>query len=98
MRHLTWTNLTKFSSCCPWRWHGRRSGLAGCRSAAAAPPQQVRRNRSWRLDEALGFEPGVKQRVQDGGQLAVRRTHPDPDAVRIMVRRAPPALGLVTLS
>jgi hypothetical protein len=49
----------------------------GWRSAAAASPQQERRNRSWRLGKALGFQPGVKQGVQDGGQLAVRSAHPD---------------------
>jgi hypothetical protein len=56
-------------------------GWQGCQSAAAAPPKQVGRNRSWRLDETLG----VKQGVQEGGQLAVCRTYPDPDAVGIVV-------------
>ncbi len=60
-------------------------GWPGCRSAAAAPPQQVRRNRSWRLDEALSVQPDVKQGVQEGGQLAVCRTYPDPGAVGIVV-------------
>jgi hypothetical protein len=32
-----------------------------------------RSDRGWRLDEALGFQPGVTQGVQDGGQLAVCR-------------------------
>jgi alkylation response protein AidB-like acyl-CoA dehydrogenase len=70
----------------------------GSRSPASAPPQQVRRHRRRRLDEALGFKPGVKQRVQVGGQLAVGRAHPDPDALGIVVlRRDPPSLGLVSL-
>jgi hypothetical protein len=30
-------------------------GMTG--SAEAAPPQQIRRKRSWRLDEILNFEP-----------------------------------------
>jgi len=60
-------------------------GWQGCRSAAAAPPQQVCRNRSWRLDEALSVQSGVKQGVQEGGQLAVCRAYPDPDAVGIVV-------------
>lgn len=96
MSHFTWADVDQ--CVLPWRWHGRRPGRAGRRSAAAAPPQQIRRNRSRRLDEAFGLEPGAKQGVQDGGQLAVRRTHPDPDAIGIVVRRGPPALGLVTLS
>jgi hypothetical protein len=58
----------------------------GGRSAAAAPPQQVRRDRGWRLDEVLSFQPGVKQGVQEGGELAVRRTYPDPDAAGTVVR------------
>lgn len=60
-------------------------GWQGCRSAAAAPPQQECRNRSWRLDEALSIQPGVKQGVQVGGQLAVCGTYPDPGAVGIVV-------------
>ena len=64
---------------------GDDRGWLGCRSAAAAPPQQVCRNRSWRLDEALSVQPGVKQGVQEGGQLAVCGTYPDPDAVGIVV-------------
>jgi len=31
--------------------------------------------------------PGVVQRVQDGGQFAVRRAHPVPDTIGIAVRR-----------
>src|SRR5690242_21934584 len=54
-------------------------GWQGYRSAAAAPPKQECRNRSWRLDEALSVQPGVKQGVQEGGQLAMCRTYPDPD-------------------
>ena len=57
----------------------------GPRSAAAAPPQQVHRNRGWRLDETLGVQPGVEQGVEEGGQLAVRRAYPDPDALGIVV-------------
>ncbi len=64
---------------------GGDRGWQGCRSAAAAPPQQVCRNRSWRLDEALSVQSGVKQGVQEGGQLAVCRAYPDPDAVGIVV-------------
>ena len=64
---------------------GGDRGWRGCRSAAAAPPQQVCRNRSWRLDEALSVQSGVKQGVQEGGQLAVCRAYPDPDAVGIVV-------------
>src|SRR5215469_16287623 len=68
-------------------------------SPAAAPPQEVRRYGSWRLDEAFSFQPCVKQRVQVSGQLAVCRTYPDPDALRTVVfRREPPPLVLVTLS
>jgi hypothetical protein len=65
-----------------------REGAAraqGCRSAAAAPPQQECRNRSWRLDEALSVQPGVKQGVQEGGQLTVCRTYPDPGTVGIVI-------------
>jgi len=53
-------------------------------SAAAAPPQQVRRDGGRRLGEPLGFQPGISQGVQDGGQLAVRRAHPDPDPLGIV--------------
>jgi hypothetical protein len=53
--------------------------------AAAAPPQQECRDRSWRLDEALSVQPGVEQGVQEGGQLAVRRSYPDPGAIGIVV-------------
>jgi hypothetical protein len=71
----------------------------GSRSLAAAPPQQVGRYRSWRLGKALGFQSAVKQRVQVGGQLAVRRAHPDPDALGTVVfRRDPPPLVLVALT
>jgi PHS family inorganic phosphate transporter-like MFS transporter len=69
------------------------------RSPAAASPQQVRRYRSWRLGEAFGFQPGVKQRVQVSGELAVCRAYSDPGALGIVVFRGdPPPLVLVTQS
>jgi hypothetical protein len=55
-------------------------------SAAAAPPQQVRRDRVRRLREVLSLQPGVTQGVQVGGEFAVRRPHPDAGPVRTVVR------------
>src|SRR5215469_15658877 len=68
-------------------------GMTG--SAEAAPPQQIRRKGSWRLDEMLNFEPCVEQGIQVGGQLAVGCAHPDAGAVGTVVRRDPPAFAVV---
>jgi hypothetical protein len=67
-------------------------------SAEAAPPQQIRRKRSWRLDELLNLEPCVEQGIQVGGQLAVGCAHPDAGAVGTVVRRDPPAFAVVACS
>src|SRR5215472_7439314 len=78
-------DMLRVNSHTTWQVPAGDRGRQGCRSAAAAPPQQECRNRSWRLDEPLSVQTGVMQGVQEGGQLAVCRTYPDPDAVGVVV-------------
>src|SRR5262245_47599640 len=81
----TWSCSTASSSPGPDR-PGRRG------SAAAAGEDQHNRDLRRRLDRPVQEQACVAQAVEVGGQRAVVRTYPDPDAVGVVADGPPPAL------